>query len=492
MTNIDLSRYQSIARSNAKAEILVDRNSGDLRVRGGSLFNRAVCWVRERIQDRRLSPSERAVMRQAERQAAHNSFIRAIGTSTRFRYEAGEIEGVTNGLASDALHNVPLSARRVREVFSALNDLCPETVAENRGLAAWVSGRSAESRDLERRLDRELADRPLLQEAEFRLSDDQQATLSKRIYEAVVAASDPERKMAFGEADAIAHQVTAEFLDEREQAWLHLREEFSQMAGIDVEGLNAEPARASAAATGPREAGRQTAEAAPAAPGRHSAGFFARLTAGRRTGASAAHKAEKGSANWIVRNRLDRWYREALGGAARSNKNVKAPDPLANRIRQQLAGHGGTDTGRPVGDYERVKIRGRAIVAEFVREHDAGSLHRELAGAKLPRDVETHARSLMSKGAVHSRGALAKAVNERLADWVVKNRLGQWCFEALDRLKIRSGKQVSAPGQLVGAVSDAISQRDEMANYPEVKAESRRLIRDYVAEHPDQFRSRTK
>ena len=108
------------------------------------------------------------------------------------------------------------------------------------------------------------------------------------------------------------------------------------------------------------------------------------------------------------------------------------------------------------------------------------NLTRELAKAKLPREVATHLRRLIGAKEIVDAHGLAKHGNERTAQWVVENRVGQWYVEALKDKGIKRTAEregtVSVPGSLLNDVAKSIVDSPVLKVYPHIKAQARDLI----------------
>ena len=124
-------------------------------------------------------------------------------------------------------------------------------------------------------------------------------------------------------------------------------------------------------------------------------------------------------------------------------------------------------------------------------QHGAKPKHlaRELAKAKLPREVERHLRKLIDANEIVDSDGLAAHGNNRTAEWVVENRVGRWYVEALKdrgvkRVAEREGA-VSVPSSLLSTVAKSIANSPALKKYPDVKVQSRVLIAAHVRQEMD-------
>ena len=122
MASINFQAFKQIADVRRDAIILVNTDTGNLQVKDNNVFNRAITWIRNRF-----SPDP--VRQQTEREAAHNSFLRAVGSDIRYQDQAGWLQ---DQLGGDASLKIPLTTRRVREIVSEMNNRTTEAHRNSR------------------------------------------------------------------------------------------------------------------------------------------------------------------------------------------------------------------------------------------------------------------------------------------------------------------------------------------------------------------------
>ena len=128
-----------------------------------------------------------------------------------------------------------------------------------------------------------------------------------------------------------------------------------------------------------------------------------------------------------------------------------------------------------------VPARAAAGLSERVGQKELLST---LGRARLPAVLRNELRRLVKTGGIVDERGLATHANQRLAAWVLENRVGRWYGEALraggTRGRIRDGEILSAPRSMLDEVADRIRGSEELVAYPAVKTHARATIAEYV------------
>ncbi|MCY4363345.1 MAG: hypothetical protein OXE42_14410 [Gammaproteobacteria bacterium] len=189
------------------------------------------------------------------------------------------------------------------------------------------------------------------------------------------------------------------------------------------------------------------------------------------------------TADWVVNNRGEQWYREGLAEARKAGAPVAKletapPDELFEKIEELIQGHDG------VFAYDDIKSAARETVRAHLYGAVAGDtlLPQELKGVRA--EVQAEMKQLIAGGTVSGRGQLTRLANEKTAAWVQNNRIGQWYAEGLDRAGLAAPRQGTVPEDLVGMIMDSIENQEGLYGYDDVKSGARAIIRNYLQGAP--------
>ena len=373
---MNVSDFRRVA-AQGNAQVLLDSKTGELKVRPQTAFHRAVDWIRER-----LAPNPHAA---AERDAAHNRFLRAIADDSG--YSRQDVSQAQAMLSADLIERRPLSSRRIREVIGELDANSTPAMRENRAALARVSSRAIES-GLPPGIDGE-----------------ERELLARRVEEEVRrAGGDGLRPVTFAKASELTNGIVDAFLAEQPAA-AEAPATAAQAAGgaspappaADVvasaerrgESVAAAPAPAAAVAT-PSAAPLSVPSGGPAAaepgpPPRVSKKELlralnkAKLPGGLRLElrrqvkaggildqGGLVRRANARTAQWVVENRVGRWYGEAqqaLGrrGKIKHGEMLSVPSSMLREVTHLIS------NGDAILAYPEVKKRARSLIAAHVQ-----------------------------------------------------------------------------------------------------------------------------
>ena len=355
------------AADRPNAVLVVDPKSAEVKLRSNHVLNRAVTWLR-----RRFSPSP---MRDAARDAAYNRFLQAIA-DRRSGYDTGDVNRARELLADDVLERKPLTSRRIREVLDDLDGRSGATTRVNRRVASYFRDQTD--------ITNTLAARDLAAN-----SRDEQAGDAESTYSGEVGA-DPS-SLADDPHEPHDPAPTSEPGTAREDVTTQARTRPSPSESTES-GAVPETPKASAAGAR-RTARQQSAKSDVGTTARQSAKpkYLTRELARAKlpgevakrlkeligagdivdTEGLAKHGNER-TAQWVVENRVGRWYVEALKDrgvkrlAAREG-TVSVPHSLLNDVARSIA-------DSPVlKKYSDIKVQARSLIALHVkREIDQG------------------------------------------------------------------------------------------------------------------------
>ena len=368
------------AADRPNAVLVVDPKSAEVRVRNNHVLNRAVTWLR-----RRFSPSP---MRDAARDAAHNRFLQAIADH-RSGYDTGDVNRARELLARDVLERKPLSSWRIREVLDDIDGRSSATTRVNRRVAAYFHDQTG--------ITNMLAARDLAANSRDEQSSDAEFMRSGEV------GADPPRLAD----DPHDPAPTSEPGTAREEVIAQTRTRPSPSESTESAAV---PETAKAPAVGARRTARpQAAKAEVGSTSRQRAKpkYLTReLAKAKLPGEVAKHLKEligardivdadglakrgnERTAQWVVENRVGRWYVEALKDkgvkrlAAREG-TVSVPGSLLNDVARSIA-------DSPVlRKYSDIKVQARDLIALHVkRDVDQGSSMLGGAAPDKPADRE--------------------------------------------------------------------------------------------------------
>ncbi len=362
---MNVSDFRAVADLR-NSRVVFDAKTEDLKVTRQTFFNRTITWLRAKI-----SPNP---MAGAERDVAHNRFLRAIADHSG--YDTGDVSRAEALLSVDILERRHLSSRRIREVFEDLDRRSTQATRDNRTTVAWMSSRGVNIRLAE-------------QSPGVTLNEPERDVLAGRIRQAIhEAGGDGRRKVDFSDATSITNGIVDSFLNERVT---HIAAE----APARADHLDATSATDSSAPEGHSSAQQVPILASSGAtsravgPGDGHEGLSrkqlvrllgrAKLRGNAKSElkklikvgqisdrASLARNANGRTADWILNNRIGYWYGEALKqqGAKHHIKygeELLAPETMLRRVAQSIVG------SADILDYPEAKTRSRALIAAHVR-----------------------------------------------------------------------------------------------------------------------------
>lgn len=111
-------------------------------------------------------------------------------------------------------------------------------------------------------------------------------------------------------------------------------------------------------------------------------------------------------------------------------------------------------------------------------------LVRLVNAAKLPGKLPSELRKLVKTGSITSRAGLAKAANQRTADWAMERRVGRWYGDALKRQgarsRIRNNEELMAPTRMLDEIAQSIKGATGLLTWPDAKQQARAVIDAHV------------
>ena len=391
---MNISEFRSIADMR-NALVVLDSRTDEIKVSRQTLIHRTIAWLKAKV-----SPNP---MAGAERDAAHNRFLRAIADHSG--YDSGDVSRARALLTVDLLERKPLSSRRVREVIQDLDRRSTPAMRENRTTAAWMSRRGIDMRLAERAPD-------------AAINEEERESLSANVYEAVHSAGrDGARKVDFSQASTITNAIVDAFLDDRSakaeaaaRAQVPVREQAAgrnesarpmerepgpvetrpqmpapgavtdgagHQAAVQPAGTPtvAAEARTTGDAGAPNRATRKEllrTLGKTEFPGNVKSELKKLVTKGVITDpAGLVNHANRRTADWVMQNRVGRWYGEALKhqGARRKIKHgeeLMASETMLRQITDSIVG------STNIQNYPDIKAQSRALIAAHVRSEIDG------------------------------------------------------------------------------------------------------------------------
>lgn len=456
---VDLNDYRVASSLVQEGTFWLDADSDRIKLSRDNFLGRVVSWIKARI-----APDP---MADAVRDAAHNRFLQAI--SDHSGYSAADVSRAEALLSVDLVHRKSLSARRVREVLGELDGASTETVRQNR---VWAAGMSGDW------VDRRLA----VEEPTVALDDASRRRLGEDVKAAIEAAGEYGRRpVTAGEANQIAEEVVGRFLKDRAAA----STDDAPVASPSGPSASSPPPTAAldAARGGDGVAGQSGAAVVAVDQPEHA-----------DVSAAGASKALISSPELLALPEAEHGGLDPESVAAAKSKALAQPKAAV----PGKGGSGGAEaTGLAGADAGKVSAGGPEgagaldgqrppVKAAGVRGSDAQSkaeLQEALRGVELPGPVKSSLLAAVNSGEVDGIRDLARRSNEKLADWVMQNRVGQWYREALraNRAEVRGALTQTPSGDLLLAVSNHMSRASQWLDYGTVKVELRRLIGAQVA-----------
>ncbi len=477
--------FTNIARARADATLHVDGATGQLRVTDReNPFQRLIIWVRDKLHLQ--SQQQPAPTRHEEVRGAYNRFLQAVSAEHRYRELTPWLEDT---LAADimAADPKPLTTRKIRDITVRLDELA-RNGAETRLNADYFSGRAG-SNSLHNMLEDEAAKRPLLEEADFKLSEAEIEQLSDAIHDAIIARFRADRQeVSRQDGSSIAAQLVNETLAAHEQR------------------LRAERGVASATATqqpdtiAPDELPRAilpsdtllpevlspdvlSPDELPSAVPLPDA-LLPAVPPPDTRGASRDDGQEQGD---VGVGDGDMAAAQPQGKVADTGVRDGAPDPEQTDSRMSHStlrrsfrpGRGSARRSstlaaraRPSAGHERSVTIERARLTDYLKD------------IELPKEIRGAVKILIRDGSVRNYQELFEAVNKATFEWACANRLRSWYGEALKEQNIKHGKKQEAPAQLVAALRARMVSDREALDYPNFKQQARLLIGKFVLGQP--------
>ena len=373
---MNIQGFRAVAER-PNAVLVVDLKSAQIKTRNNHVLNRAITWLQ-----RRFSPNP---LRDAGTGAAHNRFLQAIADCGS-GYDIGDVRRARELLAEDVLERKPLSSRRIREVLDDLDGRSSTTTRINRRVAAYFHDQMGVANTL--------AARDLAADARGEPASDAGSVYSDAVGAGTPGLANDSDAPASPSASGTARE------DVMEEAFTHpSRAEGTQSATV--------PETAKAPAPGAERPARlQTENAEVETTARRSAEpkqLSRELTKARLPGEVAKHlkkligareivdldglarHGNKRTAQWVVENRVGRWYVEALKdkGVKRLAKRdgaVSVPSSVLSAVAKSI-----TDSPA-LKNYSDIKVHSRELIAMHVKQEidqgagmDAGAASIEAA-----------------------------------------------------------------------------------------------------------------
>ena len=354
------------AADRPNAIMVVDMKSARVKARNNHVLNRAITWLRERI-----SPNP---LRQAAMDAAHNRFLQAIA-DRRSGYDDGDVNRARELLAGDVLERRPLSSRRIREVLADLDGRSSATTRTNRRVAAYFHEQTGVTNTL--------AARDLATNARCGQANDAQPVYSDAAgagpQDPLDDPGDPASTSGSGTArgDTLAGTLTPPSATEvPENAAVPGTAE----APAPDAQLTAEPQVQKAEiettvrqGASPKQLARELTRAR--LPGEVARHLKKRIGAGEIVDPDGLAKhGNQRTAEWVVENRVGRWYVEALKDKgvrrlAKRNGTVSVPSAVLTAVAKSIA------ESPTLKSYPDIKVHSRDLIAAHVRQEiDPGTV----------------------------------------------------------------------------------------------------------------------
>lgn len=347
------------AADRPNAIMVVDMKSARVKARNNHVLNRAITWLRERI-----SPNP---LRHAAIDAAHNRFLQAIG-DRRSGYDGGDVNRARELLAGDVLERRPLSSRRIREVLDDLDGRSSATTRINRKVAAYFH----EHTDVTNTL----AARDLATNARDEQADDAKSTFSDTVgagpSDRVDDPGDPASTSESGAAreDILAGTLTRPSPTEGTQGAAAPEPAETPAPGTrrtaEPQVQKAEIETTARQGASPKQLSRELAKARlPGEVAKH----LKKLIGAREIVDSdglAKHGNQRMS-EWVVENRVGRWYVEALKDKgvrrlAERDGTVSVPSSVVTSVARSIA------DSPSLKNYPDIKVHSRDLIAAHVRQ----------------------------------------------------------------------------------------------------------------------------
>lgn len=306
-----------------------------------------------------------------------------------------------------------------------------------------------------------------------------------------------------------------------QEVWLQSRKALGEE--LDLEGAGAPAHRSSGLAATAREAPKPApvsesvdylmpADRKPAPeirlalvgvelPGDVKSSLFQEIDSGDIRGISdLARRSNDRTTDWLMQNRMQQWYDEALAarGAKVGGRLTRTPPgELLLAVSDRMA------QTRQLLDYPAVKAQVRDLISSYVagalaqrgRVNPQGAtpgpsagivgktaLLKDVGAAGLPREVRSDIEKRVRSGEIRDSQALARWGNQRTADWVLENRFEQWygegCKEAGKRLEPNVAARLSKTpsATLKSRFSESVAETPKLMAYADVKSQGRAVI----------------
>ena len=373
---MNIEGFRAVA-DRPNAIMVVDVKSARVKARNNHVLNRAITWLQ-----RRFSPNP---LRDAAMDAAHNRFLQAIA-DRRSGYDGGDVNRARELLAGDVLERRPLSSRRIREVLDDLDGRSSATTRINRKVAAYFHEHDG--------IANTLAARDLAAGARGEQADNAQS-----VYSDAVGVGPPERVDDSGDPASTSESGTA-----REDTLPGTLTRPSPTEGTESAAApetpeapapgaqrTAEPQAETAEvettvrqSEKPRQLSRELAKAGlPGEVAKH----LKKLIGAREIvdPDGLAKHGNRRTAEWVVENRVGRWYVEALKDKgvrrlAQRDGTVSVPSSVLSAVAKSI-----TDSPA-LKNYTDIKVHSRDLIAALVRQEidpgaavDAGAAPTESA-----------------------------------------------------------------------------------------------------------------
>ena len=339
------------ARPNAIAT--VDLNSSQVKVRSNHFLYRGITWLR-----RRFSPNP---LRDAATHAAHNRFLQAIA-DRRSGYDSSDVNRARDLLAGDVLERKPLSSRRIREVLDDLDGRSNATTRINRRVAAYFYEQTGVTNTL--------AARDLAAHSRDEQSSDAESGSPPAKWTPV--RHDPASTSKAGnvresvEAQTLAHPSPAESTENAAVPETANAPAPSARPTAQLQSSKAEAETAARESASPKHLARELAKAQ--LPGGVAKHLKRLIAAGEIVDSKGlAKQGNERTAQWVVENRVGRWYVEALKDRgirrlARREGTISVPSSLLSAVAKSIA------DSPALKSYPDIKVHSRDLIALHVKQ----------------------------------------------------------------------------------------------------------------------------
>ena len=306
----------------------------------------------------------------------------------RSGYDGGDVIRARELLAGDVLERRPLSSRRIREVLADLDGRSSATTRTNRRVAAYFHEQTGVTNTL--------AARELAANARDEPAGDAKSTFSDAVgagpQDPLDDPGDPASTSESGTAreDTLARTLTRPSPAEDTQGAVvpETAEEAPSPGAHPTAQLQTETSDLEAPArqgVSPRQLSRELARAGlPAEVARH---LKKRIGAGEIADSDGLAKhGNKRTAEWVVKNRVGRWYVEALKDKgvrrlARRDGTVSVPSSVLTAVTRSIS------DSPALKNYADIKVHSRDLIAAHVRQQtDPGTVVDAGASATGPAD----------------------------------------------------------------------------------------------------------